>query len=86
MAHTCSPSTLGGRGRKISELEASQVYRVSSRKARAIQRNPVLKKPNPKTQKTKQNKTPPTKKHNLESIIYRDPYSKPQPMKKNCGY
>jgi hypothetical protein len=34
---------LGGRGRGISEFEASLVYRVSSRIARAIQRNPVLK-------------------------------------------
>jgi hypothetical protein len=32
---------LGGRGRQISEFEASLVYRVSSRTARAIQRNPV---------------------------------------------
>jgi hypothetical protein len=44
---------LGGRGRQISEFEASLVYRVSSRTARAIQRNPVSKKQN----KTKQNKT-----------------------------
>jgi hypothetical protein len=35
---------LGGRGRQISEFEASLVYRVSSRTARAIQRIPVLKK------------------------------------------
>jgi hypothetical protein len=35
---------LGGRGRRISELEASLVYRVSSRTARATQRNPVSKK------------------------------------------
>jgi hypothetical protein len=35
---------LGGRGRWISEFEASLVYRVSSRTARAIQRNPVLEK------------------------------------------
>jgi hypothetical protein len=34
---------LGGRGRQISEFEASLVYKVSSRTARAIQRNPVLK-------------------------------------------
>jgi hypothetical protein len=34
---------LGGRGRRISEFEASLVYKVSSRTARAIQRNPVLK-------------------------------------------
>jgi hypothetical protein len=36
---------LGGRGRQISEFEASLVYRVSSRTVRAIQRNPVLKNP-----------------------------------------
>jgi hypothetical protein len=40
---------LGGRGSWISEFEDSLVYKVSSRKARATQRNPVLKK-------TKQNK------------------------------
>jgi hypothetical protein len=34
---------LGGRGRCISEFEASLVYKVSSRTARAIQRNPVSK-------------------------------------------
>jgi hypothetical protein len=37
---------LGGRGRWISEFEASLVYKVSSRTARAIQRNPVSKKTN----------------------------------------
>jgi hypothetical protein len=34
---------LGGRGRRISEFEASLVYRVSSRTARITQRNPVSK-------------------------------------------
>jgi hypothetical protein len=43
VAHTFNPST---------ELKASLVYRVSSRTARATQRNPVSKK-----QKQKQNKT-----------------------------
>jgi hypothetical protein len=43
---------LGGRGRQISEFEASLVYRVSSRTARAIQRNSVSEKQN----KTKQKK------------------------------
>jgi hypothetical protein len=47
---------LGGRGRWISEFEASLVYRVSSRTARATQRNPVLK--NQKTKKQKQKKNP----------------------------
>jgi hypothetical protein len=32
---------LGGTGRWISEFEASLVYKVSSRTARAIQRNPI---------------------------------------------
>jgi hypothetical protein len=48
----------------ISEFEASLVYRVSSRTARATQRNPVLKKkekrkqkPNRNNNKTKTNQT-----------------------------
>jgi hypothetical protein len=44
---------LGGRGRQISEFEASLVSKVSSRTARATQRNPVSKK---QANKTKQNK------------------------------
>jgi hypothetical protein len=47
---------LGGRGRQISEFEASLVYRVSSRTARATQKNPVSKTTTT-TKKTKQNKT-----------------------------
>jgi hypothetical protein len=47
---------LGGRGTQISEFEASLVYRVSSRTAKAIQRNLVSK--NKKQNKT----TPPQKK------------------------
>jgi hypothetical protein len=35
---------LGGRGRGISELKASLVYKVSSRTARATQRIPVSEK------------------------------------------
>jgi hypothetical protein len=37
------PQHLGGRGRRISEFEASLVYKVSSRTARAIQRDLVSK-------------------------------------------
>jgi hypothetical protein len=48
---------LGGRGRQISEFEASLVYRVNPRTARATQRNPVSKKQNKTQNKTKQNKT-----------------------------
>jgi hypothetical protein len=49
---------LGGRGRQISGFEASLVYKVSSRTARAIQRNTVSKKnkKEKKQNKTKQNK------------------------------
>jgi hypothetical protein len=49
------PAHSGGRGRQISEFEANLVYRVSSRTARAIQRNPVSKNKTTTT-KTKTNK------------------------------
>jgi hypothetical protein len=48
--HAINP---GGRGRQISEFEADLVYKVSSRTARAIQRNPVLKNQNEKKKKKK---------------------------------
>jgi hypothetical protein len=47
---------LGGRGRRISEFEASLVYKVSSRTARATQRNPVWKKNKKTKTKTKTKK------------------------------
>jgi hypothetical protein len=47
---------LGGRGRQISEFEASLVYRVISRTARAIQRNPVSKNQKKKKKKKKKKK------------------------------
>jgi hypothetical protein len=47
---------LGGRGRRISEFEASLVYRVSARTARATQRNPVSKKQKNKKTKKQKNK------------------------------
>jgi hypothetical protein len=47
---------LGGRGRRISEFEASLVYKVSSRTARATHRNPVSKKPKKKKKKKKEKK------------------------------
>jgi hypothetical protein len=43
---------VGGRSRWISEFEASLVYRVSSRTARATQRSPVSKKQKKKKSKT----------------------------------
>jgi hypothetical protein len=48
----------GGRGRWISEFKASLVYRVSSRTARATQRNPVSKNKN-KNKKLKPKPPPP---------------------------
>jgi hypothetical protein len=52
VAHVFNPSTCEAEvgGFLSSEFEASLVYRVSSRTARATQRNPVLK-----NQKSKQN-------------------------------
>jgi hypothetical protein len=44
-------SALGGRDRRISEFEASLVYRVSSRTSRATQRNPVSKRQKKKERK-----------------------------------
>jgi hypothetical protein len=60
---------LGGRGRQISEFKASLVYRVSSRAARATQRNPVSKK----TKQTKQNKKQ-KKKGSLLEISWHKPF------------
>jgi hypothetical protein len=48
---------LGGRGRQISEFEASLVYRVSSRTARPTQRNPLSKN----KQNNNNNKKPKTR-------------------------
>jgi hypothetical protein len=44
---------LGGRGKRIYEFGTILVYRVSSRTARATQRNPVLKKKKKKKTQTK---------------------------------
>jgi hypothetical protein len=44
---------LRGRGRQISEFKASPVYRVSSRTARATQRNPVSRKEKERKEKKK---------------------------------
>jgi hypothetical protein len=43
---------LGGRDKWISEFEASLVYRVSSKIAKAIQKNPVSKNKKQKTTTT----------------------------------
>jgi hypothetical protein len=49
---------LGGRGRQISEFEASLIYKVSSRTARAIQRNPVSKNKKQKQKRKKESAVP----------------------------
>jgi hypothetical protein len=43
VAHAFNPSTREAEAGNISEFEASLVYKVSSRTARAIQKNPVSK-------------------------------------------
>jgi hypothetical protein len=52
---------LGGRGRWISEFEASLVYKVSSRTARATEK-PCLEKPKKKQTNTKTKTKTKTKK------------------------
>jgi Sec-independent protein translocase protein TatA len=64
---------LGGRGRWISEFKGSLVCRVSSRTARATQRNPVLKKPKPKQQQKK--KTNKKKKDEISRPVSHIKYS-----------
>jgi hypothetical protein len=46
----------GDRSRWISEFEASLVYKVSSRAAKATQRNPVSKNKNKQKKNTKKQK------------------------------
>jgi hypothetical protein len=55
---------LGGRGRRISEFEASLVYRVSFRTARATKRDPVS---TPPTHPHPPKKTTTTKKKNQKT-------------------
>jgi hypothetical protein len=55
MAHAFNPSTWEAEAGRISEFEASLVYKVNSRTASATQRNPVSK--NQTKTKTIENKT-----------------------------
>jgi hypothetical protein len=57
----------GGRGRQISEFEASLVYRVSSRTAKAIYRETLSRK----TNKQKQNKTKKRKREKMGTSAFR---------------
>jgi hypothetical protein len=60
---------LGGRGRWISEFEASLVYRVSFRTARATQRNQSQK-----TKKRKEKKRKEKKEHLLNTELFIQPF------------
>jgi hypothetical protein len=62
---------LGGKGRQISEFEAGLVYKVSSRTARAIQRNLVSKN---QTKKKKSSLRWVSCKHGLLRSRQRKPY------------
>ena len=54
VAHAFNPWIPKCRGREVSEFEASLVYRVSFRIARATQRNPVSKEKKTNRQKNRQ--------------------------------
>jgi hypothetical protein len=53
--HTPLIQVLGRQRQAISEFETSLVYKMSSRTARATQRNPVSKNQKPKTKNQKNN-------------------------------
>ena len=55
MVWAFNPSIWEAEAGRFFEFEASLVYRVSSRTARATQRNPVWKKPKPNQTKPKPN-------------------------------
>jgi hypothetical protein len=61
---------LGGRGRRISEFEASLVYKVSSRTAKATQRNPVSKNKKPATTTTTTTKKKKQKKKKRKKYVF----------------
>jgi hypothetical protein len=75
------------RGRRISEFEASLVYKVSSRTARAIQRNPVSKNRKNQT-KTKQTKQANKEKNlfHLSKILYYLKFQKTVINQVTCMY
>ena len=56
VAHAFNPSTWEAETGRFLKFGASLIYRVSSRTARAIQRNPVLKNQKTNKQKNKQTK------------------------------
>jgi hypothetical protein len=81
---------LRGRGRWISEFEASLVYKVSSRTSRATQRNPFSKntkhqKPKTKNQKPKTKNQKPKTKNQKKKTKNQKPKTKNQKKKKRIS-
>jgi hypothetical protein len=75
---------LGGRGRWISEFKASLVYKVSSRTARATQRNPVSKKQKTKTKQQQQQQQQKTQKTNKTKKRKKERKEKLSQIKQVC--
>jgi hypothetical protein len=73
---------LGGRGRQISEFKVSLVYKVSSRTARAVQRNPVSKNQN----QTKPNQTKPNKQKKPTTKTKQQKQNHPIPKVQNLAF
>ena len=57
MTHDFSPSTQEAEGKQISEFKASLSYKLSSKTARATQRNCLKKKQKRKNKQKKKDKT-----------------------------
>jgi hypothetical protein len=72
---------LGGRGRQISEFEASLVYKVSSRTARATEKPCLKKNNNSNNNNNKKTKTKQTK--NKALALTEDPGLNPKIHKAN---
>jgi hypothetical protein len=66
--HAFNLSTWKAEAGGISEFEASLVYRVSSRTARATQRNPVSKNKTKNQNQTKPKKQQKKKLHNVAAL------------------
>jgi hypothetical protein len=71
VAHTFNPSTREAEaGRRISELKASLAYRVSSRTARATQRNPASKNQKRKKKKKEREREREKRKKKRKKLIH----------------
>ena len=82
VAHAFSPSTREAKGRWISEFQASLVYKVSSRTARAIQRTLSRKTKQSKKKKHKKD-IPFLLQDNLWTMYF--PTASPIPVIRKAG-